>query len=226
VDAQIEMMANSFADLPEFEWNAGPLLNEDTRADDVWTSKQARNITHMPKTDYWFSRFYFRQTRIYIARCHHARLDDLMRFTDAFTLLIHPYRERQRLLINQRFNFTMKDAEADLLHWEFSRPDIMGLLKGILVRLEEVGMIQLPENRPSTFGESVHSYTRTRTVAGKVESVLAHNQKLTEALLDDKLLAFQNLYRLAIKEIASLRDDLKRHEKILASYVPKSKGGK
>jgi len=216
-DEQLQILARSFADLPEIEWTAGPIINGETRAQEVLEAKQARHVCNIPNTDIYCARFVFRQTRVYLAYCKGDRLDDLMRFADVLTFRLWGYRQRGAHTMREGlFNFSIRDATVDLEEWTCRRPDIVDLINQLVARLEELDLIQLPSQRMLSMHKAgVHSLSRTRTVAGKVESVMAYNHQLLETLLDEKILAMQNLYAATCKEIACLQSRFDRIEKMI-----------
>lgn len=203
-DDQLHRLALAFGDLPELEWTAGPfgdgIIDGETRAGNLLANigKEGgpKHIQNAPYSSKYCVRFVFRRARVYLAFAKQDRLDELMRFADALTHELWPYRERgaHSPIKEGAFNFSLKETEIDLEEWRLNRPDVIELIQQIIERLRELDLIRLPAERAiQRHEDGVHSYARTRTLSGKVESLLAYQTGALSELLDEKILAVQNV---------------------------------
>lgn len=226
-DDQLKILSRSFSDLPEMEYAGGPMGRESGL--DILEKKQSKHIQTFPGAWAYGARFIFRQTRVYLAVCKPSRLDDLMRFADALTLLLWKYKERGSLIVcDKGFNFSLKDAEMDLELWRETRPDITELIMAIVGRLEELEIIQLPADRAAARCNNPHSFSRTRTVAGKVESILVRHSELIQLQLDEHTTKMDRDGETRLRQIredvawvrAEIAQGLVKIEKMISSPAP------
>lgn len=225
-DETLKLLSRSFAELPEMD-KVGDFAFRES-AFEILEAKKSKRIQTFPGSWGYGARFIFRQTRVYLAVCKAAKLEDLMRFTDALTLLLWPFKERGSLLVvDKGFNYSLADAELDLEHWRAERPDIIELLEGIISRLQELEIIQTPAQRAERRHErNVHSATRTRTVAGKVESVLVRHSELVQLQIEEQ--SFMNdqkqaeFIRVVRGDIAALDQQIDKLTGIVSRWLDKA----
>lgn len=216
-DGQLHRLALSFQDLPELEWTAGPfgdgIIDGETRVGNLIAKfgqeGGPKRIQQVPRSNNYCVRFVFRKARVYLAYANHDRLDELLRFADALAHELWPYRERGASLPmkDSDFNFSLRETQIYIEEWRLKRPDVIELIQLIIGRLKELDLIKLPEERAKErYNANVHSLTRTRTLSGRIESVIAYQNELHEQMLDEKVLAVQTLVHTVLKEISSLRE--------------------
>ena len=193
-DDGLKAYAIAFKSLPEFDPVGGLAVRPE--ALELLDAKpcRARHIHTFPGTWQYGVKFTFRRQRCWLAYGKMSQLEDIIRYADALTYLLTPFKERgAQLETDKGYSFSRKDAEDDIALWRETRPDIIELLEAVIDRLHTLDIIATPAERAAErYEQNVHSATRTRTVKGKIESVLADFREdfLAQLLVsEDKLTA-------------------------------------